>query len=213
MLDPGYVVSKTEIANDPFPQDIYRQLRVMQDNGFADYKVGGSAALKLASADQTWDNEDVDIFIRTAMNTREFATQLGLGNPVRSWTRNVDPDNPEREERFHDSINQVLTFRHADFNKTIQLVFFDRVGNGSFENFLDGLLDYPAHVLYEVEFPNDRPIYKFFLPSRLWRNILEKRIPRHLHCINSATRLNKYIARGFTFYEGEAVAQIPHEQS
>lgn len=49
---PVYDECKTKINNDLFPTQVYRQLKLMKDRGLGDYKVGGSAALKLASADE-----------------------------------------------------------------------------------------------------------------------------------------------------------------
>ncbi len=109
--------------------------------------------------------------------------------------------NAEREEKFHESIYQVLTFQYNDFDKKIQLVFFEKFDNPSFTNFLDEILDYPAHVLYEVDFDeDDRKTYNFFLPIKMWKNILQKRIPRNLHCLQSTERIQKYVGRGFEFF-------------
>ncbi|MBA2369542.1 MAG: hypothetical protein H0V82_11045 [Candidatus Protochlamydia sp.] len=196
-----YDECKTEINNDLFPAKIYRQLKWMKDNGFGDYKVGGSNALKLASADNTWENDDVDIMVYTEMNTYEYATALGLTNHTKSWTKGIDSMDVEREEKFHDNIFQVLTFKNDDFDKKIQLVFFEKCDNHSFTNFLDKILDYPAHVLYEIDFDkDDKKIYNFFLPVKMWESILEKRIPKNLHCLKSGARIQKYIERGFVFY-------------
>jgi len=197
---PAYAERTTEITNDLFPTEVYRQLQWMKDQGFGDYKVGGSAALKLATADTTWENDDVDIMVRTAIDTREYAAKLGLTNLVKSWTRGVDASDPDREEKFHDAICQVLTFQHGAFDKKIQLVFFKLYGNSSFINFLDRVLDYPAHVLYEVNFAeNGSKTYHFYLPVKMWESILQKRIPRNLHCMQSETRIQKYMKRGFNF--------------
>lgn len=198
---PIYDECKTEISSDPFPTKIYHQLKLLKDSGLSDYKVGGSAALKLATSDNTWENDDIDIMICTKMNTREYAAQLGLTTLIKSWTKDVDPMNAEVEEKFHEEIYQVLTFKYDDFHKKIQLVFFQKFVNHSFVNFLDQILDYPAHVLYEVDFDKDnRKIYNFFLPVKMWGNILKKRIPRNLHCLKSEARIQKYINRGFTFF-------------
>lgn len=198
---PVYDECKTEIHNDIFPTKVYRQLKLMKDKGYGDYKVGGSAALKLASLDNTWENDDVDIMVYTPMKTLEYAERIGLTTLVKSWTKGMDPMNIEREERFHESIFQVLTFQHHDFDKKIQLVFFQEFTGSSFTNFLDGILDYPAHVLYEVDFDkDDRKTYNFFLPTKMWGNILEKRIPRNLHCLQSEERIEKYKKRGFEFF-------------
>jgi hypothetical protein len=198
---PAYGECKTEIIHDLFPTELYRQLQWMKDRGMGDYKVGGSAALKLATADTSWENDDVDIMVHTTMNTIEYAKKLGLTNLVKSWTKGVDPNNPDREERFHDSIYQVLTFRRNDFDKKIQLVFFKKFNDSSFTNFLDRILDYPAHVLYEVNFDkDDKKTYNFFLPVQMWENISQKRIPRNLHCMKSEERIQKYMKRGFEFF-------------
>jgi hypothetical protein len=62
-------------------------------------------------------------------------------------------------------------------------------------------LDYPAHVLYEVNFDkDDKKTYNFFLPVQMWENILQKRIPRNLHCMKSEERIQKYMKRGFEFF-------------
>jgi len=191
---------KTKIANDLFPTKIYRQLKLMKDSGHCDYKVGGSAALKFASADNTWENDDIDIMVYTKMDTHVFTTQLGLITCTKNWTKGIDPTNPDKEEKFHASIYQVLTFQHNDFNKKIQLVFLKKPDNSSFADFLDKILDYPAHVLYEVNFDkDDKKIYNFFLPVKMWGNIVQKRIPRNLHCLQSKARIEKYISRGFEF--------------
>ncbi len=203
---PIYDECRTRIANDLFPTKIYRQLKLMKDSGLGDYKVGGSAALKLATADNTWENDDVDIMVRTEMKTLVFAAHLGLDTLnalTKSWTRNVDPINPDTEEKFHDSIYQVLTFQYNDFDKKIQLVFFKEFGKSSFTDFLDTILDYPAHVLYEVDFDkDDKKIYNFFLPVKMWKNIVQKQIPRNLHCVRSKARIKKYMNRGFEFFRG-----------
>ena len=173
----------------------------MKDCELGDYKVGGSGALKLASADNTWDNDDIDIMIYTEMNTCEYAARLGLTTLTKSWTRGVDQMNAEGEEKFHDKIYQVLTFQHNDFDKKIQLVFFEKFDNTSFTNFLDEILDYPAHILYEVDFDkNDSKTYNFFLPIKMWGSILQKRIPRNLCCLKSTARVQKYVERGFEFF-------------
>ncbi|HEX4839665.1 MAG TPA: hypothetical protein VFU89_04405, partial [Rhabdochlamydiaceae bacterium] len=157
--------------------------------------------LKLATCDPTWENDDVDIMVQTAMDTREYAKKVGFTHLVKSWTKGVDPQNPDREEHFHDAIYQVLTFQHNEFDKKIQLVFFRKFKDLSFTNFLDKILDYPAHVLYEVYFDkNDKRTYKFFLPVKMWDNILQKQIPRNLHCMKSETRIQKYMKRGFEFF-------------
>ena len=198
---PVYDECKTKINNDLFPTQVYRQLKLMKDSGLGDYKVGGSAALKLASADNTWENDDIDIMVYTEMNTRVYAAQLGLTTLTKSWTKGVDQMNADREEKFHESIYQVLTFQHNDFDKKIQLVFFEKFDNPSFTNFLDKILDYPAHVLYEVDFDkDDRKTYNFFLPIKMWGSILQKRIPRNLHCLQSTERIQKYVERGFEFF-------------
>jgi len=200
---PIFDECKTKIANDLFPTKIYRQLKLMKDGGLGDYKVGGSAALKLASADNTWENDDIDIMIYTKMDTYAFAIQLGLSltTLTKSWSKGIDPMNPDREERFHENIYQVLTFQHNDFDKKIQLVFFAEFDNSSFTDFLDKILDYPAHVLYEVDFDkDDKKAYNFFLPVKMWENIVQKRIPRNLHCLQDTTRIQKYINRGFEFF-------------
>jgi hypothetical protein len=198
---PIYDECKTERDNDLFPAKVYRQLKLMKDSGLGDYKVGGSAALKLASIDNTWENDDIDIMVYTEMNTCEYAAQLGLTTLTKSWTKGIDPMNAEREEKFHENICQVLTFQHNDFDKKIQLVFFEKFDNPSFTNFLDKILDYPAHVLYEVDFDkDDNKIYNFFLPVKMWGSILQKRIPRNLHCLQSTARIQKYIERGFEFF-------------
>lgn len=206
---PIYAECKTEINNDLFPAQVYRNLNWMKNNGFGDYKVGGSTALKLASADNTWENDDVDIMICTEKNSYEYATALGLTNLTKSWTKGIDSMDVEREEKFHDNIYQVLTFKHDDFDKKIQLVFFEKCDNLSFTNFLDKILDYPAHVLYEVDFDkDDKKTYNFFLPIKMWESILEKRIPRNLHCLKSGERIQKYIERGFEFYTKRTLTNI-----
>src|SRR5262249_19071874 len=93
---PIYDECKTELENDSFPTKIYRQLKLMKDGEHADYKVGGGAALKLALADNTWENDDVDIMVYTEMNTLEYAAQLGLTNLTKSWTKGVDEMNADR---------------------------------------------------------------------------------------------------------------------
>ena len=197
---PTYDECKTEIDNDFFPTIVYRQLKFMKDTELGDYKVGGSAALKLATADNTWENDDVDIMVYTEMNTYEYSAQLGLTTLIKSWTKGIDPMNLEKEENFHKNIYQVLTFLHQDFDKKIQLVFFEKFDNPSFTNFLDTILDYPAHVLYEVDFDaDDKMKYNFFLPVKMWDNILQKKIPRNLHCLKSSERIEKYVKRGFEF--------------
>ncbi|HEX4839497.1 MAG TPA: hypothetical protein VFU89_03540 [Rhabdochlamydiaceae bacterium] len=199
-----YGTSTVEITNDPFPTEVYRQLQLTKNQGVGDYKVGGSAALKLATCDPTWENDDVDIMVQTAMDTREYAAALGLTNLVKSWTSGIDGKDPDREERFHEAIYQVLTFQHGEFDKKIQLVFFKHNDDYSFINFLDLVLDYPAHVLYEVNFTeNGSKTYDFFLPVKMWTSILQKRIPRNLHCMQSEARIQKYMKRGFEFYNCE----------
>jgi len=193
---PTYDECKTEIVNDLFPTKIYRQLKWMKDNGFGDYKVGGSAALKLASADTAWENNDVDILVYTKTRSYNYAKQLGLNfdNLIKSWIQ--DPDD---EEMFDTNITHVLTYRYGDFDRKIQLVFFQTFEDSSFINFLDRILDYPAHVLYEVDFDKtDRKTYNFFLPVKTWEAILQKRIPRNL--MQSQARIQKYIKRGFEFF-------------
>jgi hypothetical protein len=198
----------TKINNDLFPTKVYRRLQCMKEEGLGDYKVGGSTALKLASADNTWENDDVDIMVNTQMDTYQYAAQLGLTTCIKSWTKGVDPSNLDKEEKFHENIYQVLTFQYDDFDKKIQLVFFDEFRSPSFIHFLDQILDYPPHVLYEVEVDKvDRKIYKFFLPMKMWESILEKRIPRNLHCLQSEARLQKYIERGFEFFTEKAIAK------
>ena len=173
----------------------------MKDSGLGDYKVGGSTALKLASADNTWENDDVDIMVYTEMDACQYATLLGLTTLIKSWTKGVDVMNVDREETFHQTIYKVLTFQYDNFDKKIQLVFFEKFDNPSFTNFLDKTLDYPAHVLYEVDFDKDDVMtYNFFLPIKMWENILQKRIPRNLHCLRSSARIQKYIERGFEFF-------------
>jgi hypothetical protein len=203
---PIYDECKTELDNDPFPAKVYRQLKLMKDSGLGDYKVGGSAALKLASGDNTWENDDIDIMIYTEMKTNECAAQLGLTTLTKSWTKGVDEMNVDREENFHKNIYQVLTFQHDDFDKKIQLVFFEKFDDPLFTNFLDKILDYPAHVLYEVDFDkDDRKTYNFFLPIKMWGCILQKRIPRDLHCLQSTARTQKYVERGFEFFTEKEV--------
>ena len=198
----AYDVCNTKIDNDFFPIQLYRQLKLLKDYGMGDYKVGGSAALKLASADDTWENDDVDIMIYTQLNPRMYATALGLNCACKSWTKGIDPMNSESEERFHESIFQVLTFQHPDFDKKIQLVFFEKFYNLTFTSFLDTILDYPAHVLYEVDFDaEEKMTYNFFLPVKMWDSILQKRIPKNLHCLKSSERIEKYVKRGFEFFE------------
>ncbi|MBA3602300.1 MAG: hypothetical protein H0W50_01340 [Parachlamydiaceae bacterium] len=114
---PKYDECKTKINNDLFPTQVYRQLKLMKDSSLGDYKVGGSAALKLASADMTWENDDIDIMVYTEMDTYEYASQLGLTTLTKSWTKGLDQENTEREERFHKNIYQVLTFQHNDLTK------------------------------------------------------------------------------------------------
>ncbi len=143
------------------------------------------------------------------MNTYEYAAQVGLTNLIKSWTKFVDPIDAEREEKFHDKIYQVLTFQHKDFDKKIQLVFLERLGKDSLTNFLDKILDYPAHVLYEVDIDNEgKKKYTFFLPVKMWGNILQKKIPRNLHCLKSTERIEKYKKRGFEFFTEESVSDL-----
>lgn len=165
-----------------------------------DYKIAGSAALKLATVDTTWENDDVDIMIQTIMDANLCADALGLPDPIKTWTKGVDPMNKDREENFHDRIVKVLTFRVDGFNKNIQLVFFQNLSKLSFTDFLDDILDYPAHVLYEVDFDtNAKMSYNFYLPTKMWGNIVEKQIPKNMHCLKSAERIEKYMGRGFSF--------------